>query len=74
MNIRLVFTSDVHGYIFPTDYISEEEKDLGLMKVSSLIKKLRMEDKDTILIDLGDYIQGSILAQYLFEKKTIQPT
>lgn len=69
MNIRLLFTSDVHGYIFPTDYISEGEKDLGLMKVSSLIKRYKKEDPDTLVLDLGDYIQGSILAQYLFEEK-----
>lgn len=69
MKIRILFTSDVHGYIFPTDYISEGEKDMGMMKVSSLFKKYRKEDPDTLLIDLGDYIQGSILAQYLFEEK-----
>lgn len=69
MKISILFTSDVHGYIFPTDYISEEKKDLGLLKISSLIKKYRHKDSDTIVIDLGDYIQGSILAQYLFEGK-----
>ncbi|MDD7305640.1 MAG: bifunctional UDP-sugar hydrolase/5'-nucleotidase [Peptoniphilaceae bacterium] len=69
MNLRILFTSDVHAYIFPTDYLSKEEKDMGLLKISSLFKKYKKEDPDTLLIDLGDYIQGSILAQYLFEQK-----
>lgn len=66
MNIRLLFTSDVHGFIFPRDYKDKEEKNLGLCKLSSLIKEKR--DKNTILIDLGDYIQGSLLADYVCEE------
>src|SRR5690625_1748286 len=66
MNIRLLFTSDVHGFIFPRDYKDKEEKNLGLCKLSSLIKEKR--DENTILIDLGDYIQGSLLADYVYEK------
>lgn len=69
MRIRLLLTSDIHGYIFPTDYIGDTEEDMGLLKMASLIKKQKEEDPDLILIDLGDYIQGSILAQYLFEEK-----
>lgn len=69
MKITILLTSDVHGYIFPTDYISDKEVDIGLLKISSLVKKIKQENSETILIDLGDYIQGSILAQYLFEQK-----
>lgn len=69
MKITILLTSDIHGYIFPTDYISDSEANLGLLKISSLIRELKKEDPNAILIDLGDYIQGSILAQYLFEEK-----
>ena len=68
MKFDILVTSDVHGYIFPTDYMSDENKDLGMLKLASLIEKQRWENENTIYIDLGDYIQGSLLASYLYEK------
>lgn len=65
MEIKLLFTTDLHGYIFPTDYISKEEKNIGLSKLSTIIDEEK--DENTILIDLGDYIQGSVLAEYVYE-------
>ena len=31
-NLTIYFTSDLHSYIYTTDYRSQEEKDLGLFK------------------------------------------
>ena len=37
-NLTIYFTSDLHSYIYPTDYRSQEEKDLGLFKCASVWK------------------------------------
>ena len=33
--LTVYFTSDLHGYIYPTDYRSRDERDIGLFKCAS---------------------------------------
>ena len=56
-HFTIYFTSDLHGYIYPTDYRSREERDIGLFKCASQFQK----DGNTLIIDGGDTIQGSPL-------------
>lgn len=58
--LTIYFTSDLHGYIYPTDYRSGEEKDLGLFKCASRFRK----DGNTLILDGGDLLQGSPLGAY----------
>ncbi|WP_297634308.1 bifunctional UDP-sugar hydrolase/5'-nucleotidase [uncultured Clostridium sp.] len=60
-NLKIYFTSDIHGYIFPTDYRDFDEKNLGLLNIISNFKK----DGNTLIIDGGDTIQGSPFTTYL---------
>lgn len=53
--LRIYFTSDLHAYIYPTDYRSREEKNIGLFKCAHYFKK----DGNTLIIDGGDILQGS---------------
>ena len=62
VTFKILQTSDVHGYIYPTSYTSGNEGSFGLAKLSTLIKQVR--DDNTILIDSGDTIQGSPLTYY----------
>ena len=59
-NLTIYFTSDLHSYIYPTDYRSQEEKDLGLFKCASQFQK----DGNTLIIDGGDLLQGSPLGAF----------
>lgn len=59
-NFTIYFTSDLHGYIYPTDYRSREERDIGLFKCASQFRK----DGNTLIIDGGDILQGSPLGAY----------
>lgn len=61
-HIRLLATSDVHGYIYPYSYANMQEMNIGYARLSTLIKQLR--DEDTILIDNGDVLEGSPLIFY----------
>jgi len=57
-------TTDIHGNVFPFDYFTQKEKKTGLAKIFSLVKKLRSENQNTVLIDAGDLIQGTPFANY----------
>ncbi|MGX7244546.1 bifunctional metallophosphatase/5'-nucleotidase [Enterococcus quebecensis] len=59
-NMKIYYTSDVHGYLFPTDYADTEEKNMGLLKCVPNFQK----DENTLIIDGGDMLQGSALATY----------
>lgn len=60
--LRILQTSDVHGYIYPRSYSTNNFENTGLGQISSLVKSLRTES--TILIDSGDTIQGSPLTYF----------
>ena len=75
MNLTILSTSDIHGYVYPTDY-KKREQDLpfGLLKVASLIKKIKAKNTDPVLvIDNGDFLQGSPFTYYT-AKQIQQPS
>lgn len=66
MDLYILATSDVHGYIMPTDYLADNpHTNFGLAKAAAVINAVRKEQDHVIYIDNGDLIQGSALAQYL---------
>lgn len=60
---KIIYTSDVHGYLFPTDYLDRNIKKKGYISFIDQINSYR--DENTILLDAGDILQGSSLAYYL---------
>ena len=63
MILKIIHTSDLHGYFFPTDYLDREEKNTGYLSLLNNIAK----DDHTILTDGGDILQGSSFAYYVKE-------
>lgn len=59
--LKIFQTSDVHGNIYPTNYVAKQ--DYGLAKASTLIKENTL-DSHKLIIDSGDLLQGSSLAFY----------
>ncbi|XVX21525.1 bifunctional metallophosphatase/5'-nucleotidase [Actinomycetota bacterium] len=65
-------TTDLHGNVFNWDYFKDAEyddkakNDIGLAKVSTLVTAMRQErgERNTLLLDAGDTIQGTPLAYY----------
>ena len=60
-NLKIYFTSDLHGYVYPTDYIEKTHKNIGLLNIINQFEK----DGNTLIIDGGDTIQGSPFTNYL---------
>lgn len=48
--MKIYYTSDVHGYLYPTDYLSDEAQGMGLMQTITDFDK----DENTLVIDGGD--------------------
>lgn len=70
--ITVLGTSDIHSYIYPWDYkLGEADKDAGLAKVYSVVKEVRAENPNTILIDNGDTIQGTELSDVFKKDETV---
>lgn len=61
--ISVLVTSDVHGYIMPTDFSGELDLPLGLGKLATIIEEER-DNNPVLLIENGDFIQGSPLTYY----------
>ena len=59
--LKIYFTSDLHGYVYPTDYTDRTEKPMGLLNILSQYQK----DGNTLIIDGGDTIQGSPFMTFL---------
>lgn len=72
VHIVVLGTTDLHGNIFPVDYYTNKADNRGLAKISTLIKQVRQENKNVLLIDSGDTIQGTPL-EYYHNKKNNQP-
>lgn len=66
--VTIISTTDLHGRIFPVDYFANKPDQLGLAKLATMIRQIRKDNADSLLIDVGDCIQGSPLA-YLYNRK-----
>ena len=65
--IRILYTSDLHGKVYPYSYADGAEKMYGLARLKTLADSLR--DENTILIDNGDVLEGSPLTFYHFKNQ-----
>ena len=72
VQITILGTTDLHGNINPIDYYTNKADNRGLAKVATLIKRVRKEHPNVLLVDSGDTIQGSPLASF-HSRKNNQP-
>lgn len=70
MKIKILSTSDVHGYLLPTDFKNHSQNNgFGYLKAASLIESVQKnasEDEIVIYIENGDFIQGSPLTDFIY--------
>lgn len=65
VDLRIMETTDLHSNMMDFDYYKDTATEkFGLVRTASLIEKARQEAKNSVLVDNGDAIQGSPLADY----------
>ena len=65
LTLKIVQTSDVHGALFPFDYIKNKTTDFSLAQVHALVSELRLNPEyEVILLDNGDILQGQPTVYY----------
>ena len=70
-HLTIIGTSDTHGNIWGYSYEDmKESTGDGLARVSAYVNQVRSENPNTILVDAGDTIQGTIMTDDLYSKDT----
>ena len=60
VELTILGTSDIHGYFMPWEYASDTAYEYGsLASLATLIKEVRAERENVILVDCGDTIQDN---------------
>ncbi len=62
--ITIIATTDTHGHITSYDYVKEKNVEFGLPYAAYLLKTLRKEHRNVILVDCGDTISGTAITYY----------
>jgi 2',3'-cyclic-nucleotide 2'-phosphodiesterase/3'-nucleotidase len=73
IQIVILGTTDLHGNLYPVDYYTDKADNRGLAKIATLVKQIRKENPNVLLIDSGDTIQGTPLEYYHNKKNNLPP-
>jgi 2',3'-cyclic-nucleotide 2'-phosphodiesterase/3'-nucleotidase len=66
VTLRILATTDLHGHILPWDDLTDRPApDRGLAQIASLIAQARAEVPGSLLLDNGDFLNGSPLADHV---------
>lgn len=64
IQVRLIHTTDVHANLFPYDYIQQKPGTGSLARLASMMRQVRQESPEALLLDGGDLLQGEPVAYY----------
>ncbi len=65
-HLRLMETTDLHVHVYPYDYYGDRPVDtVGLARTASIIREVRAEAVNSMLIDNGDFLQGNPMGDYI---------
>jgi 2',3'-cyclic-nucleotide 2'-phosphodiesterase/3'-nucleotidase len=65
-HLRLMETTDLHVHVFPYDYYGDRPVDTaGLARTASLIRGIRDEATNSVLVDNGDFLQGNPMGDFI---------
>ncbi len=62
--LYILQTTDVHGRIYPYNYVTDHSAPYGLARAYSKITEYRLKHQNVLLIDSGDLLQGTPLTYY----------
>ncbi len=69
--LTILSTADLHGRIYPWEYATDSEQEVGLAKIATLIEEERQKDPNLLLVDNGDTIESNMID--LFNDDDIHP-
>ncbi len=65
-HLRLMETTDLHVHVYPYDYYGDRPVDtVGLARTATLIRQIRDEATNSMLLDNGDFLQGNPMGDYI---------
>ncbi|HKP46670.1 MAG TPA: 5'-nucleotidase C-terminal domain-containing protein [Pyrinomonadaceae bacterium] len=73
IQVVILGTTDLHGNLFPLDYYTNRAENRGLAKIATIVRQVRSENPNVMLIDSGDTIQGTPLEYYHNKKNNTPP-
>ncbi len=74
VRLRILGTSDLHAHVVPYDYFRDcEDVTVGLARTASLIRAARGEVLNHLLLDNGDFLQGSAMGDEVAWKSGLKP-
>ncbi len=69
-HLRIMETTDIHVNLLPYDYYADKPNDtMGLARTATIIRSIRAEATNSMLIDNGDLLQGSPMGDYIAYEK-----
>jgi len=69
VTLKVIETTDVHGAIFPYDFINDKPAPGSLAQVAAFVKQERSKHQEVLLLDAGDILQGQpVVYYYNFER------
>jgi len=71
--VKVIFTTDVHGSIFPYDFIEQKAKTGSLAQVYSYVREQRKVAPNLLLLDNGDMLQGQPTVYFYNFVDTLSP-
>ena len=70
VNIKLLGTSDIHGSVVPWSYGADvEDKSGSYAQIATYVKDVRKNNKNVVLVDVGDAIQDNQVDVFAKDKK-----
>ena len=70
VNIKLLGTSDIHGRVVPWSYGADvEDKSGSYAQIATYVKDMRKNNKNVVLVDVGDAIQDNQVDVFAKDKK-----
>ena len=74
MQLTILGTSDLHGNLWGWRYeTGRETPNDGMARVYAYVQQVRAENPNTLLLDAGDVLQGTILTDDLYNKMPDTP-
>ncbi|WP_300367443.1 bifunctional UDP-sugar hydrolase/5'-nucleotidase [Brachyspira sp.] len=64
VNFTIVQTTDIHGMIFPYNFMTDKEENTSMAHIASYLKQLKNDGRTILLLDNGDSLQGQPSVYY----------